>query len=1050
MTNDATDTTPPAVTGLSVNGAALTVTFTEDIDPAHKGDWRVVVDGVVDTIAAKGEISANVLTLPLATPVVHGQVVRIIFDGLVARIQDLAGNGMRAWDAVRDVTNDTPVDTTAPAFSSAAVNGTALTVTFGEVLDTGSAPAGSAFSVRATPSRSGDAQTIAGTETVAISGATATVTLASAVAGGETVTVSYAKPNTNPLQDLSGNDAANFTNQSVTNNTTDTTPPAVTGLSVNGAALTVTFTEDIDPAHKGDWRVVVDGVVDTIAAKGEISANVLTLPLATPVVHGQVVRIIFDGLVARIQDLAGNGMRAWDAVRDVTNDTPVDTTAPAFSSAAVNGTALTVTFGEVLDTGSAPAGGAFSVSASESGTLAGTGTVAISGATATVTLASAVAAGETVTVSYTKPDTNPLRDEVGNDAAGFSNEAAYNVTGDRTAPAFSSASVNGAALTVTFDEALAPWSAPSGSAFSVSASESGTLAGTGTVAISGATATVTLASAVAFGKTATVSYTSPKPGANPLRDAGSNNVVSFIGKSVTNVNRDTTAPSFVSATANGDTVVFTFDEALDSTSPVERRAFQRTVGDASPGNRVYSLATTIQVSGRTVTATYVKLGFQPGPATHGQTVRVRYQQPTDQTMRLKDLSGNEAPEFEALATNNTPPAFESASVDGDTLTVTFNGDLDEDSVPAAGAFTVKATRGGTERDVALAAANPVAVSGSAVTLTLAAAVRSAAIDTVTVAYGGTKLRDAGNAMHPVPVFTAQSVTNNTPAETTPPRLSRIRVDGNTLEVVWNEELLEDLDAPDRGKPPGSAFTVRATKDGSARSIAGTMTRAFAQSNRGVTVRLGDAVVAGETLTVSYAKPASNPIRDLVGNEAPAFSNEVAYNITGDTTGARLLQRVGERDGADGDLQRGAGPLARRDRGERVQRERAALGRFFVPDHRRHRQGAHPRRDGHRDGDPGERGRRLRDGDGELHEAGRQPAAGRGQQQRGVLHREVGDQRQQRHHGAGLRLGDGERGYGGLHLRRGPGRERGGAGEGRLHGRGRRDRGGAGGQRRGRR
>ena len=35
------------------------------------------------------------------------------------------------------------------------------------------------------------------------------------------------------------------------------------------------------------------------------------------------------------------------------------------------------------------------------------------------------------------------------------------------------------------------------------------------------------------------------------------------------------------------------------------------------------------------------------------------------------------------------------------LTVTFNGALDEDAVPVGSAFTVKATRLGTERDVAL-------------------------------------------------------------------------------------------------------------------------------------------------------------------------------------------------------------------------------------------------------------------------------------------------------------------------------------------------------------
>ena len=112
---------------------------------------------------------------------------------------------------------------------------------------------------------------------------------------------------------------------------------------------------------------------------------------------------------------------------------------------------------------------------------------------------------------------------------------------------------------------------------------------------------------------------------------------------------------------------------------------------------------------------------------HDDDVKVNYQHSTDTTKRLKDLSGNEAPEFKGVvnrktATNVTPPTYSSASVNGNKLTVTFDGGLDGSSVPAASAFTVKATRGGTERDVALAATTPVAVSGATVTLTLAEAV----------------------------------------------------------------------------------------------------------------------------------------------------------------------------------------------------------------------------------------------------------------------------------------------------------------------------------------
>ena len=100
-------------------------------------------------------------------------------------------------------------------------------------------------------------------------------------------------------------------------------------------------------------------------------------------------------------------------------------------------------------------------------TIAGTGTVSVSGTTVTVTLAGAVAAGETVTVRYTRPGTNPLRGTNGVAVESFANEPVA------TVPAFFSARVNGTALTVTFTGNLAAGSTPAGSAFRVSATPAG-------------------------------------------------------------------------------------------------------------------------------------------------------------------------------------------------------------------------------------------------------------------------------------------------------------------------------------------------------------------------------------------------------------------------------------------------------------------------------------------------------------------------------------------------------------------------------------------------
>ena len=103
-----------------------------------------------------------------------------------------------------------------------------------------------------------------------------------------------------------------------------------------------------------------------------------------------------------------------------------------------------------------------------------------------------------------------------------------------------------------------------------------------------------------------------------------------------------------------------------------------------------------------------------------------------------------------------PRRLQSAAVDGATLTLTYNEDLDTGITLPASAFVV--TVGDATRSL-----DSVSVSGSAVTLTLATAVESG--DTVTVDYtvptgeSANKLQDAsGNAAES---FSGQAVTNNT-------------------------------------------------------------------------------------------------------------------------------------------------------------------------------------------------------------------------------------------------------------------------------------------------
>ena len=111
--------------------------------------------------------------------------------------------------------------------------------------------------------------------------------------------------------------------------------------------------------------------------------------------------------------------------------------------------------------------------------------------------------------------------------------------GDATAPTANGATVNGATLVISFDEALAAATNLANSAFTVKKTPSGgseeAVALSGSPSISGSAVTLTLAAAVVSTDAVTVSYTRPASGtANALEDAAGNEVASFTDRTVTN------------------------------------------------------------------------------------------------------------------------------------------------------------------------------------------------------------------------------------------------------------------------------------------------------------------------------------------------------------------------------------------------------------------------------------------------------------------------------------------------------------------------------------
>ena len=328
------------------------------------------------------------------------------------------------------------------------------------------------------------------------------------------------------------------------------------------------------------------------------------------------------------------------------------------------------------------------------------------------------------------------------------------------------------------------------------------------------------------------------------------------------------------AEVNGATVTLFFDTRLKHSATPGRSAFSFNTGSSGS----FQPAAAPTVFSNTVTIQARSTG---SPFKHGETVRLAYTPPSSTANRLQGRTGgfvDAIPQWLDVV-NVTPPAFSSATVNGATLVLTFDGGLWEKSVPKASAFTVRRTRSGSTTTLSLTEPNPVAVRGRTVTLSLSEAV--VRTDTLTVAYTapaspniGAKLRDADNDRLPVPGFTAQSVTNNTSTVVRQASFSSAAVNGNTLTVNFHW----DMNASHR--PLRSAFTVSATPPGgTARTISGSSGSRVTISGKVVTVNLASAVNRSERVTVSYAKPSTNALRTSSAVDLDSFSGLPVTNNT---------------------------------------------------------------------------------------------------------------------------------------------------------------------------
>ncbi len=434
----------------------VTVTFDEAVVVTGRPGLSLTVGA--QTKPATYDRGSNSETLVFAYPVASGDLA---IDGVSIATGSIDRNGGTIRDGVN---HDAVLDHEALAADSshkvdgvkpelavtggAVVDGATLTLTWNETLDGGSTPETDDFTVAG-------ADHVRTVTRVAVRGATVELTLDSGADHEEAgITVSYT-PGTNPIRDAVGNDALGLSNETVRNDTPDTAAPMIDGIEITSSPgtnqtygvgdvieVTVTFDETVAVTKTPQLRLEVGSrnrPAGYLRGSGT-SAPVFGYEVAlgdedTDGVSIAAGRIDLNG--GTIQDGADN-----DAVLDhdgLAADAAhrMDGVKPVFQSAAVNEAELTLTYGEALDGSSRPGTGDFTVNVE--GAERSVTNVAVSGSAVELTLDPAVEHGETgIRVSYS-PGTNPIRDAVGNDALGLSNEPVTNTTGaPNTAPEITS------------------------------------------------------------------------------------------------------------------------------------------------------------------------------------------------------------------------------------------------------------------------------------------------------------------------------------------------------------------------------------------------------------------------------------------------------------------------------------------------------------------------------------------------------------------------------------------------------------------------------------
>ena len=795
----------PTATAAAADGLTVVVTWSEALDPASAGSdaggFGVKIgtgNGPAVTAVAVDGTDATKLRLTLDDRIADGtQNATLEYrpPSSGAKVRDAAGNDAEGFTGSDAVAVSVTPDTTAPMVTGAAVDGARLRLTFDEALDTASVPpAPGGFTVTVT--RVDDAvpgHTVTG---IAVSGATVTLTLAKGVLPGDTVTLDYVPTSTrlqdraatpNPVAGFSGLDMMKTVDNAsdaleVSLSTTEavegddgtvTLTVAVAGGGTSGVARAIAIAPVASPtaAETEDWTLPAGQRSLTLGAGQRSVSAAISVVDDARLEDAETVSfaVTADGAaIGQVTLTIADDDKAVLAVRgpaQVTEGQPIELTlrlephpenvanlSAVPDDACILDFPVTATLTRAGDIAAAlPSDPTLATDHSFAATSFDDCTREVTVSVPTKAPDAVWMADRALTFALAPKNSDPrveageaLSAAVRDDTPEGNTVQSFAVTG----PAKTYRIGDTIGIDVTFAEAVTVTGAPT-LALEIGAvrRKAAYVRGSGSAVLTFEATEVALGEEDTDGIAVAANGLEVPSGSSILNTADREAAILRHGRYHDPAYKvDGVLPAATAASAAGPTVTVTWSEALDPASlPTGAGGFRVRIGNAN-GPAVSAVA----VSGPTTT-----LSLASAIADGTANVKLEYMPPLSGA-KIRDAAGNDAaaiPRDDALAVTVTPDqrapeVSGTPTVDGTTLTLTFDEALDTASVPAApGGFTVTVTR--VDDAVPGHTVTGIAVSGATVTLTLAKGVLPG--DTVTLDYVPTSTRLQDRAATPNPV-----------------------------------------------------------------------------------------------------------------------------------------------------------------------------------------------------------------------------------------------------------------------------------------------------------